>query len=686
MPLKIAVEVRDALGNINEVIKKYSVTSRRLLFDFFDFPRGLYQVPKEGLPYAKSLGFNIVLPDNYTSSYCEGTDRFGGLPRMLDPWLEEAKSPAIELKTLAGWFGQGEMACPACPWQRRIDRCLFDAEGNALIDVDKIDIMAVVDEPMPIRTDIEVPNGSASGCTYEESPAGQEPEFPCWPKESAPYGSVIGRDYVRWRREKPDIEEPEIDAWQVFFDSEGHYPGLDQRVHNLCHYLNQLRGPENPIPLHINMLIQKAETIDSWFTKATRRTCVWARFMPYCHIFSLDLYPEKVGLPLSRVATFMDEMHEARRLAWGESLTYTCEHQADQPWLDQWRQCRLPELWWVLDCSDDWGWIPDPEPGHWERCTLPGCGKCPTERQYKAMTYLAVTHGAKGILTFRFPDNMQGIWNPPGADLPPPVWYEDSPHCGPSDQWKGMAAVLKETNDELATLSKMMNSPDSGMVKIHEYDLGLPGEPLPGYPQIKKLDELISLLPPDKREELLAVLSPRSSQSSVKQPTHSATPEVLKAPGLGISRSLASVQQPAHKEGFDYAIHVFGGRMDTLHGIVSVAKYWGGDHYLITVNGMDSWQLVVFECLWVPGFHKEMPAMEVYPLLVEILFDHRFNFLLLDPPLFGANPYMIDFFRPYERRVYRVSGKHGPWPAAPPPVSGAPLVNRLSELVNWRSY
>ena len=84
--------------------------------------------------------------------------------------------------------------------------------------------------------------------------------------------------------------------------------------------------------------------------------------------------------------------------------------------------------------------------------------------------------------------------------------------------------------------------------------------------------------------------------------------------------------------------------------------------YLIVVNARSSWQMVLFECLWVPGFYEHESRWKVYPLPVEVLFEGALRWLQLDPPLFGKNPYMMDVLGPHERRVYKIPGEGGPWP------------------------
>ena len=252
MPLKIEVEVSDALGNVNQVVMKYSVTTEDQLFGFFDFPRGLYQVPEVGLRDAKQNGFNLVLPDNYTISTSHD-GRWGY--SMLTSWLEEAK--ARRLTTLL--CPAIDFCCPSCDWQGVIDTSLgaHEYDDGTFVpapDLGNIDMVDFPDEPRPLYT--SYPN-TIDGCLNR----GHDPISPCYPYRLANIGEIRTdplnaglNDYVKWTEMDRARQRP---YFQVFFDSEGTYPE-DKRVRNARDYLESQVLPG--LPFFINLFTQKVET------------------------------------------------------------------------------------------------------------------------------------------------------------------------------------------------------------------------------------------------------------------------------------------------------------------------------------------------------------------------------------------------------------------------------------------
>ncbi len=635
MPLKLEVEVRDALSNVNQVITKYSITRLEGLVDFFDFPRGLYQVPASQLAWVRNHGFNIATNDNYTAACCSGcdTDQLD-LPAMLKPWLDRAKDADVGLKTLASWVGLGEMACPQCDWEDRTKRCFV---GDDAADPAKIDIVAVVDEPRPIRTvEREEDPPSLSGCSY----LGPGESFACWPLESAnldpehSWDWLKLADYDKWTK---DGEE----YLQVFFAP------TERRVQRMCYLLNQigLSSDQRFRPLFINLFAQ-GHPGDAW---AFRRKEIWRKFMKYCHYFSIDYYPVKWGTPLTRVACFLDEMHEAREQMWAAGNT------AEENWVEDWKRCGLPFLWFVLDFGDWWSWgfgsEDDPHPGWSWRHEIgdPSRRRCPTEDEYKAMTYLAITHGAKGLLYHRFPENECRDYNPyrpptrtPPIE-PPEVCFEDSPNC--RRQWR----VAKETNRELKTLSPIINGADSREILFIAETPATTPLSFSAEMVVERIEETVGPIHSAQRPAISDSIHRSLEQLSLEG-------EI----GLGGSDPIPTPLEQA--DTYDYRIHCLG-RTGTAVNAEIHPKQRIFHNYIVTVNGSETPTVAAFICMWVPGFHREIPAWEVQEYLAEVMFENRSIPLVVVPdwrppwlPLFTT---FVDVFRPYERHVYKV--RSGAW-------------------------
>ncbi|MBN2207709.1 MAG: hypothetical protein JW759_00195, partial [Candidatus Coatesbacteria bacterium] len=504
MPVRIAVEVRDALGNVNQTVKNYSIALwEDPLFGLHQFPLGLYGVPPAtkkrdtdeivlSLANVKAHGFNMVLPDNYTATCGTGSDNSatGYLHNKLPAWLQEAHN--LGLVTAPGWLGVGDMACPACRqedgptgkgWQDRIERCFTrqygtDPEIEEIKDL--IDLVSLVDEPMPIDTladDKKIPAWrKKQGCSLEE----QAPftfNFPMdiyWPEELT--GPVNLEDYILGKR---DVSEGAPS--QAFFGPE------QWRVRDMVLYFTFAFRQGKPVPLFINQLSQG--DFDHVGVQ-TRNREIWAAFMQYCHYFSVDKYPDLEGAPLSEVARRLDQMHQAREEMWRGEGPFGGRWPYDQTrpyWWDCMAAWRLPKLWFVLHFGDWWGWATEEgsrgEAGAWvDEIGNPkgygGVGRCAAPEEYKAMAYLAVIHGAKGLLFHRFPGNERDGWRPPLGgvhdELPEGVpYFDQSPNC--NEQW-GIAAW---TNWELTYLAPIINSPDVDADVQIISEIAVPGAHIP---------------------------------------------------------------------------------------------------------------------------------------------------------------------------------------------------------------
>ena len=633
MPLKIAVEVRDALGNVNQTVSQYSITDDPLLFDFFKFPLGLYAVPQAGLQKAKDNGFNLVLPDNYTQLSATGSARWGLTP-MLRDWLDAAK--ALRLRTLVGVAAN--LCCPSCDWSSKIDTVL----GNS--DPDKMDIVTLPDEPVPIDTLwTDVPAGFW-GC---EGPADNPTrEMACYPH--TPAGINAWRDPIRaedyTERQFPDRDNT---SPQVFFDAPaGRFPDpeWDCRLKNTCDYV-RVRIARRGLPLHINLFTQLGEGCD----KNSNRVDIWKRFMPFVDYFSIDYYPTKFRDPLAWVAQMMDEMHEARDSlnlggAAGSPVAVPVQRVGQSPALPQAIPALKPELWFVLDFGDGWGW--DPKKGQWGSFgDYPGC---PTDREYECMTYLALTHGAKGLLYFAYPDHSDAWPNyrPPTTD---PAPSDREPHPLFDERIWATAARI---NNELKQLSPILHYADADKsVVIIDHPKIVPPGPRGPVEQIGKLVEPVSVTPAAKPG------SQRASEPVLALGTdHDVIGPGAIGPGSVRSGVALSLGEP-----FTYHIHCLGKKADISNPLEVFVYPKAGYlyYYLIAVNGVDSNLTVRFTCKWLPGYDPSTRTIQVGVPPVKVMFEDRDILLQVSEEQAIRWPateevFFLDDFEPHQRHVYMI--------------------------------
>ncbi|MBN1592420.1 MAG: hypothetical protein JW941_04100, partial [Candidatus Coatesbacteria bacterium] len=396
MPLKIEVQVRDALGNVNQVVERYSIQLwEDPVFGLDEFPMGLYSVPLAGLQDVKACGFNIVTPDNWTATCGTGTynTTSGYLDNKMPFWLQVAK--LIGLRTLPGWINSGDWACPAnsrlhnerwgTGWQDRIYRIFREMPedpNESTCDVpgplsppefrhaavrDCIDIVALPDEPMPILTSAyygDIPaERQREGCSLEE-------QIPCafaHPVEGSWLGFEVWlEDYIRYRYNE---DEPA----QVFF-GQGEISGNprwgEARVKNTVEFFRDVLNPPwvtetfwpgHKMPLFLNHLYVHTRSRAPAMNKP-----IWAAFMQYCNYYSVDVYPDMGDRPLTEIAYMLDLLHECRRLMWAGGSTYLNQHyfQVTIPdWTENWgetmREFGLPKLWFVIRFGDWWTWTPE---------------------------------------------------------------------------------------------------------------------------------------------------------------------------------------------------------------------------------------------------------------------------------------------------------------------------------------
>jgi len=246
------------------------------------------------------------------------------------------------------------------------------------------------------------------------------------------------------------------------------------------------------------------------------------------------------------------------------------------------------------------------------------------------MTYLAITHGAKGLLYFYFPLTERDGYRPPDADASNdyfqygddcfpclttfepdetgtlrsrghPCVFEKNLHC--DQQWR----VARNTNYELRYLAPKLNSPD--------VPTGL---------------EII--------EELCAPDGERT-QPTLKQ-----------------LRDASTVDQ----FGYDFAIHCPGRKQfdDEI-----LLKSYGSFYYLIAVNIRNETLDVTFKLPWIPGYHEEIPAMEL-PFPIFVVFEKR-AVLEVQPPEQMEYVLFTDRFEPYQRHIYQIPIPPGHRPQAP---------------------
>jgi len=410
MPLKIEVEVRDGLGNVNQVVEMYSVELwQDPVFDLREFPRGIYGMPPatenpvthevvSSMVTAKAHGFNLMLPDPITCTCGTGpeNDVHGFAPNLMMAWLDEAKR--LGLRTMPGWLGSGDWACPAnsrhetsweAGWQDRLERAFREMDPESTCDAtggptcpvlwdpdlqrykDKIDIYGLPDEPLPIHTWQNAADGRLkAGCWMEA-------QDPCTFPHPLGGGSLGTQIYLPNYIE--DFLNDPNPAPQVFFgqgDKNGPFPYPDRGETRVLDTVNYLIGnplgrdygafsPGRHVPLFLNHLSFGVERGGP----ADRNTAIWAAFMQYVHYFSVDVYPDKGDTPLTEIAYMLDWMHECRGKMWngGDWLMKEQDFLVTIPneflplvgadsWGEYMRQLGLPKLWFVLLFGDWWMW------------------------------------------------------------------------------------------------------------------------------------------------------------------------------------------------------------------------------------------------------------------------------------------------------------------------------------------
>ncbi|MCK4713990.1 MAG: hypothetical protein KAT35_00320, partial [Candidatus Aenigmarchaeota archaeon] len=259
-----------------------------------------------------------------------------------------------------------------------------------------IDIYSFPDEPAPIDTLAEDPripdDRQLAGCSLE----GQDPCTFIYPvREYRPPDIVNLEDYI-WGKNG-------LFPWPPFFGCEEF--SEEYRLRDMVWYFMDIPvsdpdeptfRPGKPIPLFINHFVQVMEDPRHWDVVQRRNMEIWAAFMQYCHYFSVDIYPDVGGAPLSEIATYLDEMHQARQDMWrGEGVAFGYPFELTRPdWWASMRQWRLPKLWFVLRFGDWWGWegyrLPDGTlSGQWHNdfCEKNEAPRCPRPEEYVAMTY-----------------------------------------------------------------------------------------------------------------------------------------------------------------------------------------------------------------------------------------------------------------------------------------------------------
>jgi len=681
---------------VNQTVRNFSIEMwQDPVFSLREFPIGLYQVPKEGLAKAKLHGFNMVTCDNYTATCGTSSDNSwtGYLHNMLPDWLEEAHN--LALVTAPGWLGSGDMACPACRredgptgkgWQDRIERCFAPQYRLDPGIKDLIDLVSLVDEPMPIDTHARRGNlpdwEQKDGCTLE----GQAPFTFAYPILTyRPSGGVVNlEDYIQGK------EEPYAPPWQPFFGSEGF--SEEYRLKNMVLYFLDIPvsdppetfRPGKPVPLFINQLSQ-GNFSSAGFRLRNRN--IWAAFMQYCHYFSVDLYPDLAGKPLSEVAMGLDQMHQAREEMWrGEGpFRGGWPYSETRPyWWACMAEWRLPKLWFVLHFGDWWNWKARSrgEAGEWvdEIAGVKdygGVGRCAAPTEYKAMAYLAVTHGAKGLLFHRFPENERNGYRPPflpaQGDLPEGVpYFDESPNC--AQQW----TIAAYTNSELKTLGPIINAADSrDALFIAEMPVVTP---LGSSPELvlARIEETVGPIESAQRPEILNSICRSLDKLSLDG-------------GMGLQGTQPVENRAEQAAIYEYRIHCLGRTGTSMHSEIH-PKQVVDQNCIITVNGTQEPVIGIFTCMWVPGFHRAIPAMEVEGYYAELMFEwemrppsplpvrRRIPLALVGrgaPPWFPRFVFFVDGFGPYQRHVYKVQSSA--WDPVVTQLQGV-LVERLPEL------
>jgi len=373
--------------------------------------------------------------------------------------------------------------------------------------------------------------------------------------------------------------------------------------------------------------------------------------MEFVNYFSVDYYPIKEIRPLAWVAQMMDEMYIARRRCFNK-----------------------PVLWMTLELWDGWGW--NPETGDWTNYPNRASRRCPTEPEYECMTYLALTHGAKGLLYFAFPSNMAGGYRPPSCppDRDPPVFFDNR-------VW----GFAKRINDELEQLSYLINMPESD----HVPDVVI-SEGLMPFPRLEPLGTLETMT-----GENVAFPGPGSASSRSDVGTDvcdSLEPIGDQEQTRRTVGGTIGEQLPDIGDRFGFSIHCLGMRSPTQPGQnrdrIIKPKRASSYYYLICVNARNFSQRVRFECHWVPGFHGDIPAMELVPP-IEVMFENR-QILAEIPPDQGmtGGPFhrivFHDTFEGYRRHVYKIPREGFDPRMIPPDDPGIVpylFITQLSELL-----
>jgi len=365
---------------------------------------------------------------------------------------------------------------------------------------------------------------------------------------------------------------------------------------------------------------------DVGFVRDVYRINIWKQFMEFVDYFAVDYYPIKESHPLAWVAQMMDEMQEARR-----------------------RCTNKPVLWMVLELWDGWGWDPDADGygnGAWTNYPNLAGRRCPTEFEYECMTYLALTHGAKGLLYFKYPDNMLNGYRPPSApDEDPPNFFDER-----------MWGYAKTINGELDDLSPIINMPESGDVPDVEITELLRSdpvvEPLSGSPM--SVNENADISTPSS-----GPLQSASVTAGTASPKTAGNQEKQEQPmAVQIEEGPSDL-----RDRFGFSIHCLGMQtaMQPVQGQARIIKPKRGSsyYYLICVNASNFGQRVRFECHWVPGFHPAMPALEFVPP-IEVMFENR-QIPAEIPSGQGVSAGPVgsivfhDDFGAYRRHVYKIS-------------------------------
>ncbi|MBN1592419.1 MAG: hypothetical protein JW941_04095 [Candidatus Coatesbacteria bacterium] len=271
------------------------------------------------------------------------------------------------------------------------------------------------------------------------------------------------------------------------------------------------------------------------------------------------------------------------------------------------------------------------------------------------MTYIAITHEAKGLLYHRYPENQLDPAKRPPFDAAreelPPKCFEQSPNC--DKQW----AIAKETNSEIKRLAPIINGAESGdTMFIEEMPLATPldSDPEMILAEVEKKIGPIQPIPKSQLRDSVGRLLDRLALDDSWFP-----------------RSLPTAERQNEQAGeYGYAIHCLG-RTDVTVNSEIRPKQIADKNYIIAVNGTRAPIIATFKCMWVPGFHRMLPATEVEGHHVTVMFEwewerkwglfipHRRTIPLItsndgSSAGFGNFVFFIDLFYPLERHVYEV--------------------------------